>query len=172
MSASIPQSNTPTLAGEPSDDDSARHLNDKSPQMPVSKPHFPASHDPDQPDISFPFDTTRLDDGGFTDEYRTVARTGLISADTALRPVPSHLHRVPTAFRDPEKAKHLKDVKLVTWLENDPEDARNLPRWYEWCMYFSIYVYLSALTNLSCRYHRRLRSFRGLSCICQRRYYW
>ncbi|RDX39687.1 hypothetical protein OH76DRAFT_1367272, partial [Lentinus brumalis] len=94
--------------------------------------HLPPSHDPDRPDISFPFTTTDTERGGFTDEYRTTTKTGYITADLALRPVPSHLHRLPHVLADPEKALRLKQVKLVTWLENDPEDPRNWSNAYKW----------------------------------------
>ncbi|KAH9952005.1 MFS general substrate transporter [Amylocystis lapponica] len=90
-----------------------------------------SSHDPNRADISFPFETTDMSRGGFTDEYRTATRTGFVPANLALRPIPSHLSAVPSALRDPEKAK-LGDVKLVTWLENDPEDPRNWKNSYRW----------------------------------------
>ncbi|TFK91081.1 MFS general substrate transporter [Polyporus arcularius HHB13444] len=98
--------------------------------------HIPASHDPDRPDLSFPFTTTDTERGGFTDEYRTTTKTGYITADLALRPVPSHLHRLPHVLADPEKALRLKQVKLVTWLENDPEDPRNWSNAYKWYITF------------------------------------
>ncbi|KAI0075274.1 MFS general substrate transporter [Panus rudis PR-1116 ss-1] len=98
-------------------------------------------HDPNLPDLSFPFETTNLDEGGYTDEYRVVSATGLIPADKALRPIPSHVSQPPTALRDPEKAQRLKEVKLVTFLENDPEDPRNYSNLYKW--------FLTAVCGLS-----------------------
>ncbi|PCH37676.1 MFS general substrate transporter [Wolfiporia cocos MD-104 SS10] len=50
----------------------------------------------------------------------------------ALRPIPTHVSEIPGALKDPEKAKQLKDVKLVTWLPNDPEDPRNWSNTYRW----------------------------------------
>lgn len=131
---SLVPSTTPTLAGH--DDHDHDHHSHPPPNRRVSivsKPHPGAHHDPNSPDLSFPFATTNLEEGGMTDEYRLISSTGLISADTALRPIPSHLSQPPGALRDPEKAKHLKDVKLVTWLENDPEDPRNYSNAYKWC---------------------------------------
>ena len=104
--------------------------------------HIPAAHDPARPDLSFPFATTDTELGGFTDEYRTTSKTGYITADLALRPVPSHIHRLPAVLADPEKALRLKQVKLVTWLENDPEDPRNWSNAYKWCTYLALFVCL------------------------------
>ena len=95
--------------------------------------HFPPSHDPNRPDLSFPFETTDTQRGGFTDEYRITSKTGYITADLALPPVPSHYHTLPAVLADPEKAIRLKQVKLVTWYENDPEDPRNWSKAYKWC---------------------------------------
>lgn len=92
----------------------------------------PPTHDSTRPDLSFPFETTDIERGGFTDEYRTTTRTGYVPADTALRPIPSHVSTLPGALRDAEKAGTLKDTQLVTWLENDPEDPRNWSKLYRW----------------------------------------
>lgn len=92
-------------------------------------------HDPNRPDLSFPFQSTKIEEGGFTDEYRTVSRTGYIHADTALRPIPSHTSITPAALRDPEKARELHNKKLVTFVPDDPEDPRNHANWYKWCKY-------------------------------------
>ncbi|KZT09290.1 MFS general substrate transporter [Laetiporus sulphureus 93-53] len=92
----------------------------------------PPSHDRNRADLSFPFTTTDVERGGFTDEYRTVSKTGYMQADLALRPIPTHVSMIPGALRDPEKAAQLKDVKLVTWLPNDPEDPRNWSYLYRW----------------------------------------
>ena len=93
-------------------------------------------HDPNRPDLSFPFQTTNIEQGGFTDEYRAVTKSGYIPADTALRPIPSHHSEKPAALRDPEKARELSDKKLVTFVPDDPEDPRNKSYWYKWCKYY------------------------------------
>lgn len=97
-----------------------------------AEPVEPPTHDPAQPDLSFPFATTNTQQGGFTDEYRTTTKTGFVPADLALRPIPTHVSQVPGALKDPEKAAALKDMKLVTWLPNDPEDPRNWSKAYRW----------------------------------------
>ncbi|KAH9928079.1 MFS general substrate transporter [Fomitopsis serialis] len=79
----------------------------------------PRSHDENQPDISFPYITTDINRGGLTNEY-------------PLRPIPTHASDVPQALRDPEKAAQLRDMKLVTWLPDDPEDPRNWSNLYRW----------------------------------------
>ncbi|KAF7790036.1 hypothetical protein EIP86_000985 [Pleurotus ostreatoroseus] len=89
-------------------------------------------HDPTRPDLSFPFATTNTSQGGFTDEYRTVTRTGYMPAHTALRPIPSHTSVTPPALRDPEKLKELNRTKLVTFVPDDPEDPRNKSYWFKW----------------------------------------
>ena len=91
------------------------------------------SHDPNRPDLSFPFATTNTQQGGFTDEYRTISRTGYIPASTALRPIPSRSSVTPPALRDPEKLRNLNQTKLVTFVPDDPEDPRNKPNWFKWC---------------------------------------
>ena len=98
-------------------------------------PMTPSMHDPNGPDLSFPFQSTNIEEGGFTEEYRVVSRTGYVPADRALIPIPSHLPQFPPAVTDPEKARELKDVKLVTFVPNDPQDPRNHPKWYKWCKY-------------------------------------
>jgi len=95
----------------------------------------PRSHDENQPDISFPYITTDINRGGLTNEYRGVAKEGFVQADQALRPIPTHASDVPQALRDPEKAAQLRDMKLVTWLPDDPEDPRNWSNLYKWCKY-------------------------------------
>ncbi|EIW51893.1 MFS general substrate transporter [Trametes versicolor FP-101664 SS1] len=131
-----------TAAVEAFDDDAATAVEKHAPghvQLPLapgSHPHNPASHDPDRPDISFPFQTTNTVEGGFTDEYRVTSKTGYITADLALRPVPSRYHKLPAVLADPEKAFRLKQVKLVTWYENDPEDPRNWKNAYKWYITF------------------------------------
>lgn len=39
---------------------------------------------------------------------------------------------------DPEKANRVKDVLLVTWLEDDPEDPRNWSTLWRWCKLFDM----------------------------------
>lgn len=90
-------------------------------------------HDPNRADLSFPFATTNTAQGGFTDEYRTVTRTGYMPANTALRPIPSHVSVTPPALRDPEKLRTLSHTKLVTFVPDDPEDPRNNSYAYKWC---------------------------------------
>ena len=90
-------------------------------------------HDPNRPDLSFPFQTTNIDQGGFTDEYRMVTKEGYVPAELALRPIPSHHSVTPPALRDPEKHRDISDKKLVTFVPDDPEDPRNHPNWFKWC---------------------------------------
>ncbi|KIP12340.1 hypothetical protein PHLGIDRAFT_21131 [Phlebiopsis gigantea 11061_1 CR5-6] len=83
-------------------------------------------HDPNAADLSYPFRA----EAGLTSEYRDTTETGLIRGDTAFRRI-----------RDPEKAKHLADLKLVTFVPNDPEDPRNFSRFFKW--------YITAVCALS-----------------------
>ncbi|KDQ62917.1 hypothetical protein JAAARDRAFT_44005 [Jaapia argillacea MUCL 33604] len=90
--------------------------------------HLPASHDRHQPDLSFPYQTTDYLRAGITNEYRETSRSGVI-------PLQGALHRAPTRGAhkiDPEKADALRDVQLVVWKEDDPEDPRNWAKWYKW----------------------------------------
>ncbi|KAI0705905.1 MFS general substrate transporter [Cytidiella melzeri] len=97
-------------------------------------------HNPNAPDLSFPFQSTNTAEGGFTDEYRVVSRTGFIRADTALRPIPSRhpeaTPRTPHVLEDSEKARALRDVKLVTFVPDDPEDPRNKSNLFRWWITF------------------------------------
>ena len=99
----------------------------------ASAPQEPPSHDPNAPDPSFPFASTNIAQGGMTDEYRVVSPTGMISGDKALRPIPSNHSVTPPVLRDPEMARELKNVKLVTFVPNDPEDPRTWSKLYKWC---------------------------------------
>lgn len=108
--------------------DAPHHVTDK-----VSQPIVPPTDDPNEGDPSFPFQSTNIAEGGMTDEYRVVSPTGLISGASALRPVPTHHSVPPAALQDPEKAKQLKDVKLVTFVPNDPQDPRNYSKLFKWC---------------------------------------
>jgi hypothetical protein len=113
------------------------HLPKRSPSIvdEVSPPIVPPTDDPNAADLSFPFQSTNINEGGMTDEYRVISDTGFISPSDALRPIPSHGSAAPPAVRDPEKARKLKDVKLVTFVPNDPEDPRNYSKWFKWCKY-------------------------------------
>ena len=145
MNHSPSESETATLANP----DEA-HTSNTEHRHPVfvdqNGPKTPPTHDPRRADLSFPFETTDLERGGFTDEYRAATHTGFVSADTALRPIPSHVSTIPGALRDLEKAATLKDTQLVTWLENDPEDPRNWSNLYRWCEY--ICYFLAAIDSL------------------------
>ncbi|OBZ65999.1 hypothetical protein A0H81_14041 [Grifola frondosa] len=123
--ASTPQSETSTVASP--DNTGPHETHDHVAFLANQDFHDrqPTVHDPERADLSFPFQTTDTALAGFTDEYRTVSKTGYISANLALRPIPSHVLRLPAVLQDPEKAMQLKEVKLVTWLPNDPEDPRN-----------------------------------------------
>ncbi|EIN07314.1 MFS general substrate transporter [Punctularia strigosozonata HHB-11173 SS5] len=90
------------------------------------------SHDLTRPDMSFPAATTNVEVGGMTDEYRMSTAQGYIPGKEALHPVPSRLYRTPTVLADAEKAMKLKDMKFVTWKEDDPEDPRNFSDAYRW----------------------------------------
>ena len=105
------------------------------------------SHNDTRPDLSFPFGTTDLSRGGFTNEYRAVSESGYMAADLALRPVPSRVYRLPQALADPEKAAELKQMKLVTWKEDDPEDPRNWSSLYRWCTSSPLGVVLWSCTH-------------------------
>ena len=126
-----PVSATSTIA--PAEESKANSIKSNKPEDSAEAP--PPTYDPNQPDPSFPFASTNTEEGGFTNEYRTTTRTGYIPAMKALEPVPSNHEVPPPAIRDPEKAKQLKDVKLVTWTPNDPENPLSYSRWYKWCMY-------------------------------------
>ncbi|KAF7799594.1 hypothetical protein EIP86_010832 [Pleurotus ostreatoroseus] len=128
---SEPASATSTVAGseEPKPQPSGTHT-------PEERQEGEAPYDPTTPDPSFPFQSTNIEEGGFTNEYRTVSRTGFIPASTALRPIPSHKEVLPAALQDPEKAQRLKDVKLVTFVPDDPENPLNYARWYKWYITF------------------------------------
>ncbi|EPS98981.1 hypothetical protein FOMPIDRAFT_1125239 [Fomitopsis schrenkii] len=125
-------------------------VHDDHPVHPIYRPagytegqelHNPRSHNEDLPDVSFPFITTDINRGGLTNEYRAYTTDGYVSADHALRPIPTHVSDIPGDLKDPEKAARLRDVKLVTWLPDDPEDPRNWSNSYKW--------YLTAVAAIS-----------------------
>lgn len=124
-----PHSETSTIAGS---DHLKSSKHSQEGEAPPSA--LPSTHDSNPGDRSFPFQSTDIAEGGYTDEYRAVTKAGFEPADKALRPIPSNHAAIPSALRDPEKAKELKDVKLVTFVPNDVEDPRNYARWYKWCM--------------------------------------
>jgi hypothetical protein len=95
--------------------------------------HFPLSHDPASPDLSYPSQTTDPR-AGYTNEYRATTHTGLVTADAALTAVQSRASNTHTKLNDVEAAKEFgKGVKLVTWKDNDPEDPRQWSSTYRWC---------------------------------------
>ncbi|PBK95806.1 MFS general substrate transporter [Armillaria gallica] len=81
------------------------------------------SHDSTRADLSRPSRSV-------TQEGRDISHKGYVKFESALQPVHEGL---PDLLKDPEKARTIKDLYLVTWLENDPEDPRNWSpawRWY------------------------------------------
>lgn len=94
--------------------------------------HRAPTHDSERVDLSFPSQTTDVARAGFTDEYRATTRTGLIRADTALRPIPSRASATPTVLVGDVEKNRLKDVRFVTWRDSDPEDPRNWSNAYRW----------------------------------------
>lgn len=147
LSPSVPHSETSTIVPDDAHGHVASQPKPDAPHITLPKDVHDAthkltrtrtheSHDDRRPDISFPFETTNVAAGGLTDEYRAVTKTGYLPGDLALRPVPSHVYRLPQALADPEKARALKEMKLVTWKEDDLEDPRNWSNAYRWCTSF------------------------------------
>ncbi|KZT27656.1 MFS general substrate transporter [Neolentinus lepideus HHB14362 ss-1] len=102
-----------------------------------SGPRLPTSHTQEAPDLSFPYQTTDYLRTGLSNEYREVDPTGVV-------PLEGALFRAPTKEAgklDVEKAHQLKDVQLVVWKPDDPEDPRNWSNGYRW--------YLTAVVALS-----------------------
>ncbi|GJE87102.1 MFS general substrate transporter [Phanerochaete sordida] len=131
MSGSPAVSMSSTLAHS----DEQRHGSSKPPEQVVdetSNAIEPRGHNPNAPDLSFPFQSTNIEQGGMTDEYRVVSPTGMIPGENALRPIPSNHSVTPPALRDPEMQRELKNVKLVTFVPNDPQDPRNWSKLYKW----------------------------------------
>ncbi|KAA1474418.1 MFS general substrate transporter [Dentipellis sp. KUC8613] len=83
--------------------------------------------------MSYPFQTTNVLKTGMTDEYREVSEAGYVPFKGALHRAPTKLADEPLS-RDPELAEKVKDVKLVVWLPNDPEDPRNWSNGYRWLL--------------------------------------
>ncbi|ODN73705.1 hypothetical protein, variant [Cryptococcus amylolentus CBS 6039] len=89
------------------------------------------------PDLAFPYLTTDISRGGITEEYRVETREGYIPMDDperGLQPARSRastLHGDQFVLHDKEKGG-MGDKKLVTWLENDPENPRNWSKLYRW----------------------------------------
>ena len=138
------------------------------PSTPVESP----THDPRAGDPSFPFASTNINEAGMTDEYRVVSPTGMIAGDTALRPIPSNHSVTPPALRDPEMQRELKNVKLVTFVPNDPEDPRNWSKLFRWCTSSLLHVRVRLLTHDGfIRYHGSLCDVRRGSCLLFLRYH-
>ncbi|KAI0066245.1 MFS general substrate transporter [Artomyces pyxidatus] len=97
-------------------------------------PHHPQRfHISSHPDLSYPYQTTNVLLSGFTDEYREVSETGTVPLAGALYRAQSRLaHEPDYASSDPEKSYKLKDVQLVVWKPDDPEDPRNWSKLYKW----------------------------------------
>ncbi len=101
-----------------------------------------------RPDLSFPGITTDTNQGGFSDEYRVQTNAGFVRFDALPEEggLTRSISRVTTSNAtfvgdDPEKAKRLKEVKLVTWKIDDKEDPRswsNTWRWGEWMAKFLV----------------------------------
>lgn len=81
------------------------------------------SHDSTRADLSRPSRSV-------TQEGRDISHKGYVKFESALQPVHEGL---PDLLKDPEKARTIKDLYLVTWLENDPEDPRNWSPVWRWC---------------------------------------
>ncbi|WVQ82942.1 hypothetical protein IAT38_005078 [Cryptococcus sp. DSM 104549] len=89
------------------------------------------------PDLAFPYLTTDTSRGGITEEYRTETRQGYIpmdDPDRGLQPMRSRastLHGDRFVLHDKEKGD-MGNKKLVTFLENDPENPRNWSVFRRW----------------------------------------
>lgn len=83
------------------------------------------THDSARADISRPT-------GAVTDEARAVSKAGYVKFEAALQPVMDTLPEGHAMLDDPEKAKHVKDLYLVTWLPDDVEDPRNWSSTWRW----------------------------------------
>ncbi|KIY43541.1 MFS general substrate transporter [Fistulina hepatica ATCC 64428] len=84
------------------------------------------SHDSTRADLSRPSRAR-------TDEFRGFSKAGYVKFETALTPVLEGLPADHAILDDPEKAKKVKNLFLVTWLPDDSEDPRNwspIWRWY------------------------------------------
>ena len=112
---------------------------------------IPLSHATTHPDLSYPYQTTDVLRFGLTNEYREVSKTGVVPAVGALYRAPSRSAREPPA--DLEKARHLKDMNLVVFKVNDPEDPRTWKNWYRWCTFRSYVVRLETYL-FATRYYR------------------
>ncbi|KAI0060497.1 MFS general substrate transporter [Artomyces pyxidatus] len=102
-------------------------------------PEFPLSHNEENPDLSFPFSTIDVERAGITDEYREVNKAGTVPLSKELSRARSRIaspRPVPKLLSDPEKASNLKDVQLVVWKPDDPEDPRNWSNLYRWYLTF------------------------------------
>lgn len=133
MSSSHRDSKYPSVAhnSHAPSTNATQHSNTSSDTLATLEPThaFPPSHAPGSPDLSYPFATTNLPPG-ISDEYREVAESGFVHAGAELMRAAT---RVPT--RDPEMAKHMKDMNIVVFKPNDPEDPRTWNTTYRWCMF-------------------------------------
>ncbi|KZV75241.1 MFS general substrate transporter [Peniophora sp. CONT] len=116
-----PITSTPADSNDPSETSTLADL----PQP--SKPIQPSTHRPGSPDISYPYQTTDLPGDVGDDEYRETARSGVVAPSDAILNAAARLPSI-----DPEKARRMKDVKLVVFKPNDPEDPRTWSRLYRW----------------------------------------
>ncbi|KIY43539.1 hypothetical protein FISHEDRAFT_78392 [Fistulina hepatica ATCC 64428] len=85
------------------------------------------SHDSTRADLSRPSRAR-------TDEFRGFSKAGYVKFETALTPVLEGLPADHAILDDPEKAKKVKNLFLVTWLPDDSEDPRNWSPIWRWCM--------------------------------------
>lgn len=83
------------------------------------------THDSTRADLSRPLHAA-------TDEARAVSKAGYVKFEAALQPVMDTLPEGHVVIDDPEKAKRVKDLYLVTWLPDDPEDPRNWSTTWRW----------------------------------------
>lgn len=74
-----------------------------------------------------------------TDAYQEATRTGLVDAEEAERAMSRTTSRTAYAETQAEKGYLPKenDAKLVTWLENDPENPRNFHKLRKWVRRFA-----------------------------------
>ena len=122
MNTQPASSRTPTEPQDPSETSTLADL----PRP--SKPIQPSTHVPRSPDLSYPFQTTDLPEDVGDDEYREVARSGVVAPGDAILNAAARLPSI-----DAEKARRMKEVNLVVFKPDDPEDPRTWSRWYRWC---------------------------------------
>ncbi|KAK4705902.1 hypothetical protein P7C70_g290, partial [Phenoliferia sp. Uapishka_3] len=79
-------------------------------------------------DITYPDFTTA---GPHTDAFQEETATGLVDAEEVESPLSRASSRTHVGA-DPELGEKVSQVKLVTWLENDPENPRNWSNTAKW----------------------------------------